>query len=102
MRALWITGLVLMVAPFFVAVVMFSAGGGLEAFVSALVFTFVIGPIMFIVGLILLIMGLAVGGGQQQQQQVVVYTGTRRCPRCSSDIEGSQRFCSACGAGAHG
>ncbi len=100
-RGLWITGLVLMVSPLLVSTLMFAAADGWEGVASAFVFTFVLGPILFIVGLILLIIGLASGGdgGQQQQQQVVVYSqGGAHCTQCGNSLDAGQRFCSSCGA----
>lgn len=110
-RGTWVTGVVLLAVAVLIPTMFFVSAGfqgeagndwdAFGSFILGMVFLFVVSPIIGIVGLVLLIAGLA-SGGQQQQQQVVVYTGTRRCPRCSSDIEGSQRFCATCGAGVHG
>lgn len=98
-RGVWITGLCLMVAPFLLGTIWLAGAGGWEGFVEALVFTFVIGPIMFVVGLVLLIVGLASGGRQQQQQQVVVMSGAaaRFCTNCGGQLDAGQRFCAGCG-----
>ncbi len=98
-RGVWVTGLCLMVAPFLISTLWFAGSGTFDAFVEAIIFTFVIGPIMFVVGLVLLIVGLATGSRQQQQQQVVVMSGDsgRFCTNCGGAIESGHRFCAGCG-----
>lgn len=99
-RSLWITGLALMVSPLILSTLLFAGAEGWDAIVGAAIFTFVLGPILFIVGLVLLIVG-ASRGGQQQQQQVVVYTqgAAQHCTGCGVGMEVGQRFCAGCGVG---
>ncbi len=103
-------GSVLIIFAVVLPLILFASGDGFEAFIEGLIVLFVVSPILFFIGLALLIAGVA-RGGQQQQQQVVVMSETqalaqgvsRYCNSCGGRIQASQRFCNSCGQGvSHG
>lgn len=103
-RAVWGTGLALMVAAVLVPTLMFTVGadsGDWEDAIAGIVFAFVLSPLLFVAGLVMLVVGLASGGGQQQQQQVVVVSGQGRarryCTSCGAAMAQTDRFCTGCG-----
>lgn len=113
-RGTWISGVVLLAAAVLIPAVFFlaagvqgDAGDGWDAFgnvVLGVIFLVIVSPILGLVGLILLIVGVATGG-QQQQQQVVVYSGGgtgRVCPSCRSVVAQGHGFCTSCGSRMHG
>ncbi len=98
-RGLAIAGGVLLGLSFIVPLAMSDMVGAWE---DAFVFFLIVLPLSIctgIVGLILLIVGLASGARQQQQQQIVVVTGGSYCTACGQ-AKGPSAFCTSCGAGA--
>lgn len=109
-RGLAIAGGCLMGATILIPLLVNLTNDDLDGFVFSLIFFFTLGPLLFITGLVLLIVGLASGrGGAQQQQQVVVHVSPGgavgvsapqvRCPKCKAVNPASSMFCSACGKG---
>ncbi len=102
-------GGVLIVAAVALPAILF-AGEGFDAILGGLAVLFIVSPILFIVGIALLIAGASRGGQQQQQQVVVVSESqaaaqglTRHCTQCGSAVPAGHRFCNGCGTGvAHG
>ncbi len=90
--------------------VLFASADGFEGVIGAFFFLLVVSPILFLVGIGLLIGGAVRGRGQQQQQQVVIMSESqanarginRHCHQCGAAVGGSQRFCNACGGVTHG
>src|ERR1041385_8309424 len=89
-RPLLYTGISLLAASVLIPVVMFSIGASSHDWANAIggiVFAFVLSPILFIAGIVMIIVGAA-RGRQQQQQQVVIVQGSppglggRPCPSC--------------------
>lgn len=108
MRGTVIGGVWLLVAAGVIPLLIFglgSVGGWEDAIVSgilAIMFGFVISPILALVGIIMIIVG-ASSGNQNQQQQVVVHVAQQGAPcRCGAGISPTDRFCQQCGAPVRG
>lgn len=103
-----IAGIVFLTASVLLPLVVWSVNSGSwEGIAGAIVFTVIFGPLLFFVGLILLIVGLRRGSKQQQQQQVVFMSGQEArshgfvreasCPDCGGALGGAEAFCIHCG-----
>lgn len=104
-RGLTIAGSSLLVGSILVPILFLGIAaetGGWEDIVVGIVLTFILAPIAFIVGLVLLIVGLSRGRQQQQQQVVIVQGGgaSRFCTHCGSPRAGGAPFCPGCGQAA--
>lgn len=114
---LW-AGIIILIAAVLLPIAMF-AGGDVGSVVVGFIFLFLVSPILFVLGLVFLIVGLARGrgGGQQQQQQVVVVSGedfdegafgaagqarSRLCVECGMSMAATAQFCTRCGRHQHG
>jgi hypothetical protein len=105
-RPVLYTGISLLAASIIIPLVMFSVAASSHDWANAIggiVFAFVLSPILFIAGIIMIIVG-ASRGRQQQQQQVVIMPGAppglgaRPCPSCAVPMALGARFCTHCGA----
>lgn len=106
---IWV-GAAMMAASAILPVVLFASSEGFGDVLGALIFTAIFSPLLFIVGLILLIVGIVRGRRthQQQQQQVIVVTGEearrqgilpggRNCVQCGAPLGAGLKYCTQCG-----
>lgn len=99
-KTLFYTGLGLLVGAILIPILLFAGDGGSWAgAIVAIMFGYLISPIMGLIGLILMIVGAVAGSNHQQQQVVVVQGGAKHTGFCRSCGAGKVgKFCGQCGA----